>query len=146
MDYKLSMTGIFNLYLMPGCASCHSGASAAVGLVLNNLTIPPAFNTSFDRTAPEPATTWWCLVRDASQSCVPDDKKISTSAGSGFTFRRPQLTKYVRALNHAGACSTGKQRINELTTNWMLMTSTDIDFGANHPTSITANELGLLSR
>jgi len=77
---------------------------------------------------------------------VPDDKKISTSAGFGFTFRRPQLTKYVRALNSRRSLLYWKAA-NQRTDNKLdADDATDIDFEANHPTSITANELGLLSR
>ncbi len=125
------------------CVSCHSGASAAAGLNLDRPTIPPAFNTGFSF---DPTTTWGCLVRDLVQNCVPANKKVVTNVGNGFTLRRPQLTKYIRALNSRGSLLYWKAA-NQRTDNKLDSDdSTDIDFGADHPTSITPYELGLLSR
>ena len=126
------------------CVSCHSGASADAGLNLDRPTIPPAFNTGFTLDA---NTTWGCLVRDLGQTCVPANKKITTNAGgSGFVFRRPQLTKYIRALNSRGSLLYWKAA-NQRTDNKLDSDDpTDIDFGVNHPTTITPYELGLLSR
>jgi hypothetical protein len=77
---------------------------------------------------------------------VPANKKIVTNAGAGFTFRRPQLSKYIRALNSRGSLLYWKAA-NQRTDNRLDSDDpSDIDFGANHPTTITPYELGLLSR
>ncbi len=126
------------------CISCHGGPTAEAGLNLDRPTIAPAFNTGFTLDA---ATTWGCLVRDLKQVCVPANKKVPTNAGStGFQFRRPQLTKYIRALNSRGSLLYWKAA-NQRTDNRLDSDDPiDIDFGVDHPTSITSLELGMLSR
>lgn len=65
------------------CVSCHGGDAPADGLA-------PA----------QGEDTWRCLVSDRSQSCVPEQLGHETGAGgSRLTFRRPQLTRYMRAFN-----------------------------------------------
>lgn len=118
------------------CASCHGGATPAAGLPL-------------DLTGTENnvlGTTWFQLVADRHQEMIPGANKFPTGVGSGYTFRRPQLTKYVRAFNSLGSLLYWKSA-NQRTDNKLDVDDAgDIDFGANHPTSITHEELGLLSR
>ncbi|MCB1719786.1 MAG: hypothetical protein KDK05_32070, partial [Candidatus Competibacteraceae bacterium] len=102
------------------CITCHGGGSPAAGLDLS-LT-----NVANNNVA---GTTWHTLIADRS------DK-----------FRRPQLTRYVRAFNSRGSLlywKAANQRTDNRTDGQY---ADDIDFGAAHPTSITPDELGLLSR
>jgi hypothetical protein len=115
------------------CTSCHGGATPAGGLALDQ------------------ATTFGCLVEDRSQGCVDPARQMDT--GSGTTFRRPQLTRYVRAFNAlgsllywkaAGRRTDGRNDATyDATSGWA---DHDIDFGPAHTTEITPEELGLLSR
>jgi hypothetical protein len=116
------------------CASCHSGATPAAGLTLN-------------APGTEANSTWWCLTSDIRQDCVPVEKQMTNGAGSGgLTFPRPQLTRYVRAFNSLGSLLYWKAA-NSRTDNRLDAAHTDdIDFGLAHPTTITPDELGLLSR
>ncbi|MEP7041936.1 MAG: hypothetical protein ABI843_02670 [Dokdonella sp.] len=129
------------------CASCHSSASPAGSLALD---VPGV-------TAPSPGTppsTWWCLVEDRSQTCVPEAARFNTHAGyTNTTFRRPQVTRYMRAFNALGSLLYWKaagQRMDGNTDATFDETSPvddqDLNFGAAHATSITDEELGLLSR
>ncbi|MDR4653350.1 MAG: Ig-like domain-containing protein, partial [Nitrosomonas sp.] len=102
------------------CIACHGGGSPAAGLDLS-LT-----NVANNNVA---GTTWHKLIADRSGK-----------------FRRPQLTRYVRAFNSRGSLlywKAANQRTDNRTDGQY---ADDIDFGAAHPTSITADELGLLSR
>lgn len=102
------------------CIACHGGGSPAAGLDLS-LT-----NVANNNVA---GTTWHKLIADRSGN-----------------FRRPQLTRYVRAFNSRGSLlywKAANQRTDNRTDGEY---ADDIDFGAAHPTSITADELGLLSR
>jgi hypothetical protein len=69
------------------CVSCHSSAA-------------PAGDLALDVAGTEAGSTWSCLISDRGQTCVPAERRIVTGAGSGgVLFRRPQLTRYVRAFN-----------------------------------------------
>ena len=125
------------------CTSCHGGESPAAGLALDRP------GTSKDEQA-----TWYCLVQDGNQSCVPEALRHDTGAGSSNrSFRRPQLTRYVRAFNSLASLlywkAAGRRtdgRTDDTYTDADSATVRDIDFGAAHTTSITPEELGLLSR
>ncbi|MCA9614405.1 MAG: hypothetical protein KC586_16735, partial [Myxococcales bacterium] len=99
-------------------------------------------------------STWFCLVGDKSQACVPESLRHATGAGSaGTTFRRPQLTRYVRAFNALSSLLYWKaagERTDGRTDATFGDDDTperrDVDFGAAHPTEITPEELGVLAR
>lgn len=120
------------------CNGCHGGDSPAASLAL-------------DRPGTEEGSTWYCLVADRSQQCVPESMRMATTHGT--TFRRPQLTRYVRAFNALGSPLYWKAR-NERTDGNTDDTfddasapeDRDLDFGPDHPTEITPEELGLLAR
>lgn len=134
IDFATDIAPIFT----SRCASCHGGGSPAAGLAL-------------DRPGTEAGSSWYCLVADRGQECVPDGLKHTTTVGT--TFRRPQLTRYVRAFNALGSLLYWKAA-NERTdgktdasfTDASAPEDRDIDFGADHPTDITADELGMISR
>ena len=131
------------------CATrgCHGGDSPAAGLSLDR----PGREAPSDGSA---ASTWWCLVADRHQACVPEARRHRTGVRGGFTFRRPQMTKYVRAFNARGSLLYWKaagertdNRSDDLFGPDASDEDRDIDYGPAHPeTGITPEELGLLSR
>lgn len=120
------------------CISCHGGETPAAGLNLSN--------TTSNLRDGGVNSTWFCLVRDNTQTCVPSGSKISVSGMSGNAFRRPQLTKYMRAFNSRGSLLYWKAANQRLDNRTDGQDAQDINFGADHPTTITAEELGVLSR
>ncbi len=137
IDYETDIAPIFERR----CVSCHGGGAPAAGLAL-------------DRPGVEADSTWFCLVRDKSQTCVPEARQHETGAGStSRTFRRPQLTRYMRAFNSLASPLYWKaaNRRTDGRTDATIgvdapVEQRDIDFGPDHPTEITPEELGLLSR
>jgi hypothetical protein len=116
------------------CASCHSGATAASGLVLD---LPgTGSGSTYDR-----------LVLDGEQRFVPPAKRYP------HPIQKPQLTKYSRALNARGSLlywKAANQRTDGRTDSQYTARSRpgweDVDFGPAHPTTITREELAVLSR
>lgn len=128
------------------CVSCHGGATPAANLALDRPGLTGA-------SGGNPPSTWWCLVVDRGQSCVPAAQRFDTGAGGGTTFRRPQVTRYLRALNARGSLlywkAAGQRtdgRRDDTFTTASPRDDQDLDFGPAHPTTITAEELGLLGR
>lgn len=127
------------------CVSCHGGATPDAGLDLSNTDIADGYTGT--------GSTWFCLVRDNGQTCVPNDKVVNVegmyTTGACATkpcFRSPQLTKYVRANNSRGSLLLWKAANQRLDNRLDGDDPEDINFGADHPTTITAEELGILSR
>ncbi|MDR4518177.1 MAG: Ig-like domain-containing protein [Nitrosomonas sp.] len=120
------------------CISCHGGSAPAAGLALDV--------TGGDNNTQN--STWWCLVADNSQSCVAPENQTATGKGpAGTTFRRPQLTRYIRAFNSRGSLLYWKAANHRTDNRSDAQYADDIDFGGTpHPTTISAQELGLLSR
>ncbi|MFO0556791.1 MAG: hypothetical protein U0269_02110 [Polyangiales bacterium] len=144
IEFERDVLPIFNAR----CASCHSGATPAGNLALDRAGIAGP-------TMSAPASTWWCLVRDRSQSCVPPAQRFVSNAGSmGSTaLRRPQATRYIRAFNALGSLlywkAAGRRTDGNMDSTFTSASPADdrdIDFGPAHPTTITPEELGLLSR
>lgn len=116
------------------CASCHSGTTAASGLVL-------------DIPGTGPGSTYDRLVLDGEQRLVPPGKRYS------HPIQKPQLTKYTRALNARGSLlywKAANQRTDGRTDSQYTARSRpgweDVDFGPPHPTTIAGEELAVLSR
>lgn len=143
IDFEEDILPIF----VKRCSSCHGDTSPAAGLTLTR----GGTSSGNDSTPP---STWWCLASDLSQKCVPAELHHNTGAGgSKLFFRRPQLTRYVRAFNSRGSLlywkAANKRTDNRADTTFTSADGTsknDIDFGANHPTDITPDELGLIAR
>jgi hypothetical protein len=116
------------------CASCHSGAEAAAGLVL-------------DLAGTGRGSTYDRLILDGEQQFVPPTRKYP------HPIHKPQLTKYSRALNARGSLlywKAANQRTDGRTDGQYTARSKpgweDVDFGRPHPTAITKEELASLSR
>ncbi|MGH7315384.1 MAG: hypothetical protein ACREJS_03910, partial [Candidatus Rokuibacteriota bacterium] len=116
------------------CAACHSGSRAAAGLVL-------------DLPGTGRGSTYHRLVLDGGQGFVPPALRYP------HPIEKPQLTKYVRALNARGSLlywKAANQRTDGRTDGQYTDRSKsgweDVDFGAPHPTATTKEELGTLSR
>lgn len=129
------------------CVSCHGAESPAAGLSLARNTPPPSTTTN----GRYPEWTYWCLVRDRSQSCVPPELRHDT-AERGDVFERPQLTRYLRFMNARGSLLYWKAA-NARTDNRTDIqfgpgdgADHDIDFGVAHPTDIDPDELRTLAR
>ncbi len=127
------------------CTSCHGGD-------------PPTAYPPLDRRerAEGSPSTWYCLVADSRQRCIPESMRFPTRLreSAPYALGRPQLTKYVRAFNSRGSLLYWKAR-GERTDNRTDDTfpddapvaDADIDYGDPHPdTDITEEELGILSR
>lgn len=121
--------------LQSRCASCHTGDTAEAGLVLD----APGIDTG---------STWWRLAADESQTFVPPEL-----AAPGGGLRKPQLSKYVRFMNARGSLLYWKAanartdgRTDEMFAADAENGFADVDFGASHPTDITAEELAVLAR
>lgn len=121
------------------CVSCHGGDTPDAGLALN---VPGT----------ETGSTWHCLVRDHVQSCVPEPLRWRRADGN-TALRRPQLSRYLRAFNARGSLlywKAANERTDNRTDDLFDESSPDedrdVDFGADHPTDITPEELGLLAR
>lgn len=134
----------FNRDILPifeqRCASCHSDAQPSANLVLNR----PGTESAQQSSTP---STWWCLVADVDQECASSGNQTITNSGyNGVSFRRPQLTRYIRAFNARGSLLYWKASNARVDNRTDASDSNDINFGADHPTAITPEELGLLSR
>ncbi|HHL31404.1 MAG TPA: hypothetical protein ENJ41_02375 [Oceanospirillales bacterium] len=118
------------------CVSCHGGATPDAGLALDRPGVDQASMAS-----------WWCLVADFKQTCVPPALQHDTGAGPGnLFFGRPQLTKYIRAYNSLGSLLYWKAANQRTDNKTNAQDAVDIDYLIDHPTTITPDELGLLSR
>jgi hypothetical protein len=133
-------------FLIQRCASCHGGSSPAGNFAVDR----PGLNSNANGATP---STWWCLVRDLDQLCVPPAQRMQTSSSGSTRFRRPQVSRYVRAFNALGSLLYWKaagQRTDGNTDDTYNQNSPiedrDLDFGPPHPSHLTADELGLLSR
>jgi hypothetical protein len=116
------------------CVGCHSGAAAAAGLIL-------------DAPGIDEGSTYHRLVLDQEQRFVPPAKRFP------HAIRKPQLTKYIRALTARGSLlywKAANQRTDGRTDRQYTALSgpdwEDVDFGPSHSTTITAEELATLSR
>ncbi|MGH1341813.1 MAG: MYXO-CTERM sorting domain-containing protein [Nannocystales bacterium] len=120
------------------CTPCHDADQADAGLIL-------------DAPGTEPGSSWWTLVGDRQQQFVPDERLAPTPSGGSLS--PPQLTRYVRFMNARGSLLYWKaagHRTDGRTDDQFPDDAedgfADVDFGPEHPTDITAEELGVLSR
>ncbi|KGJ96794.1 Ig-like domain-containing protein [Colwellia psychrerythraea] len=121
------------------CTSCHGGDSPEADLALDI--------AGDNKRNKIPNATWWCLVGDYKQECLSAANQFNTGEGSNNTaFRRPQVSKYIRAFNSLGSLLYWKAANERTDRNTDASYADDIDFGVDHPTTITADELGMLSR
>ena len=126
------------------CVSCHGGKDPDAGLALDR---PGTHGPDGNK----PPSTWWCLVEDLGQKCVPKSRRHPGQRGTALG--RPQVSKYIRAFNSRGSLLYWKaaNRRTDNRTDAMFGKQDgpedhDIDFGPDHPTDITPEELGTLAR
>lgn len=118
------------------CVPCHDSDTAEAGLVL-------------DVPGREPGSTWWQLVADSGQDYVPPDRLAPMQT----RLRKPQLSRYVRFMDARSSLLYWKAA-NERTDGRTDATFADdaaggfadVDFGPDHPTDITPEELAVLAR
>jgi len=122
-----------------GCVSCHGGAAAAAGLRLDLPRDPAKVNTNADDS------TYFRLALDWSQQNVPANLRYTSAAHASY-LDKPNLSKYVRMMNARGSLLYWKAANRRTDGHADADRSDDVDFGADHPTTITADELGTLSR
>ncbi|UQA60472.1 MYXO-CTERM sorting domain-containing protein [Polyangium aurulentum] len=125
--------------LQARCVSCHQGAEAAAGLRFD---IPREWSKVQNYTDD---STYFRLVLDSGQKFVPpalqhQDVEHGTSLG------KPNLSRYMRMMNSRGSLLYWKARNARTDNRTDAQLPDDIDFGADHPTSITPEELGILAR
>ncbi|KGJ95942.1 PD40 domain-containing protein [Thalassotalea sp. ND16A] len=120
------------------CTACHGGSTPEAELALDR----PG---DHDNNSQSPST-WWCLVGDDQQDCLSANKFFTGEGNNDTSFRRPQVSRYIRAFNSLGSLLYWKAANKRTDNNTDGSHADDLDFGADHPTTITAEELGLLSR
>lgn len=115
------------------CISCHGGTTPAGQLDLSDT---GGVNSIENESV---SSTWFCLIKNryGHSSLCP---------GASGGYPRPQLTKYVRAFNALGSLLYWKAANQRTDNRTDAQIDNDIDFGANHPTTITSAELKILSR
>src|SRR5690606_37334027 len=122
------------------CGPCHAGTDPAAGLPL----LEPGL---------EAGSTWWRRAADTSQAFVPTDRIAPNPVHDGLNVRTPQLTRYVRFMNARGSLlywKAANARTDGRTDGQFADDAengfADVDFGDDHPTDITADELAVLGR
>lgn len=129
IDFTTDIKPIFDAR----CVSCHSGGSPAGGLNLD----------ATGQTNTDVGSVWYCLAADRLQTCQTTPF-VTNETGNGI--RRPWVSKYIKAFGARASLlywkAAGQRTDNLLDTD----RTDDIDFGAAHTTSITSDELGILSR
>ncbi len=130
IEFKRDIKPIFDRH----CISCHGGKQPAAGLALDRT---GGANTVRD-------STWWCLVMDNTQTCTPPEYRVS--GRDGHALNRPYLSRYIKAFNARGSLLYWKAANQRTDNRTDAQYPNDIDFGSDHPTTITAEELGMLSR
>lgn len=136
------------------CVSCHGPTTAAAGLRLD---LPRTLDMRKGVVADQ--STWFRLAGDARQDFVAPTAQVLIGVTTPRFLGRPNLSKYVRMLNARGSLLYWKAfnrrtdgRTDAQFPSGALMPGApntgqyDVDFGADHPSSITAEELGVLSR
>ncbi|HWB75734.1 MAG TPA: hypothetical protein VG755_12290 [Nannocystaceae bacterium] len=111
------------------CVECHGGADPAAGLPL-------------DLAGSAPGSTWWRLAADFTQSFVPIDAQVPVMG----VLRKPQLSRFVRFHSARGSLLYWKAANARTDGRSDADADDDVDFGADHPTTITAAELRVLAR
>jgi len=110
------------------CASCHGETDPAGGLRLDD--------------AEEVVR---CVFRDADQSCVPEARRVPGAREGRSTLDWPNYSYYARFMNARGSLLYWKATNRRTDGIADDERESDIDFGADHPTEITPEELDTLA-
>jgi MYXO-CTERM domain-containing protein len=125
--------------LQTRCVSCHEGAAAAAGLRLDIPRDWDKVNQGKDDS------TYFRLALDSVQQFVPPALQ-RTSPLHGTGLGKPNLSRYMRMMNSRGSLLYWKAKNARTDNRTDAQIADDIDFGADHPTQITPEELGILAR
>jgi hypothetical protein len=120
------------------CVSCHSGPAAQAGLRLDIARDWAKVQANKDDS------TYTRLALDSGQGFVPANLRYMGSHGANLG--KPQISKYVRMLNSRGSLLYWKAKNQRTDNRTDSSRSDDVDFGANHPTEITPDELATIAR
>lgn len=121
------------------CVSCHGAAKSDAGLRLD---IARVFHQ-----VPTPGaddSTYFRLAMDESQSFVPAG--LQRTGTHGLNLGKPNLSRYVRMMNSRASLLYWKAKGARTDNRTDAQFGDDVDFGAAHPTTMTADELGVLAR
>ncbi len=124
--------------LQSRCVSCHSGDGAQAGLRLD---VPRDWA---QLQAGKDDSTYFRLALDTNQTLVATARRITGSHGTALG--KPQLSKYVRMMNSRGSLLYWKAKNQRADNRTDGARSDDVDFGPDHPTTITPDELATLGR
>jgi hypothetical protein len=90
------------------------------------------------------------LVWDYAQKAVPEGMKLqvreSADEWKKYALQRPMISKYVHSMYARESLLYWKAANKRTDGRTDAQYADDIDFGADHPTNITATELGVLGR
>jgi len=111
------------------CTSCHGGDAPAAELPL-------------DLASTDPGGTWWRLAADYAQAYVPVAQQVPVLGA----LRKPQLSRFVRFHAALGSLLYWKAANARTDGRTDADADDDIDFGEDHPTTITPEELRVLAR
>jgi hypothetical protein len=121
------------------CTPCHESAAPEAGLAL-------------DIAGVDAGSTWWTLAADTTQTYVPAELRAPSRDDAG-PLRKPQLSKYVRFMSARGSLlywKTIDARTDGRTDGQFGADASfgfeDVDFGPEHPTDVTPEEAGVISR
>lgn len=117
--------------LQARCVECHATDAAAGGLRL-------------DLPGVDVGSTWWRLTADYPQQYVP----VGQQSPAG-TLRKPQLSRHVRFMSARGSLlywKAANARVDGRTDADLVGDDADVDFGVDHPSAITPEELRTLAR
>ncbi len=108
------------------CARCHSESDPAGDLRLDDASAVAR-----------------CVFGDPSQTCVPEARRVAGPRDNRLNW--PNYSRYARFMNARGSLLYWKAvnaRTDGITDE---LRDSDIDFGADHPTDITSEELDTLA-
>lgn len=120
------------------CVSCHSGEGAQAGLRLD---IPRDFKKVEQN---QDDSTYYRLVLDVNQKYVP--ASLQRHGSHDVSLNKPQVSKYIRTPNSRRSLLYWKAKNQRTDNRTDSSFDDDVDFGANHPTDITPEELQTLAR
>lgn len=121
------------------CVSCHSGETAAKGLRFD---IPGT--SLLNNNNPAATSSWYRIVWDSAQYFSNEKKSYFVGNPTNYNLEKPHTSLYVNSAFAVESLFLWKAVNKRLDGRTDTTHTTDIDFGPNHPTSITEDEARLL--